>query len=168
MRRARRWPICLMLMACAGAAPAARAQTVYRCADRSGALAYQDRPCSADQRQSEVTLAAAPAYVPSPAYAGATAPTLARQRPPPRARPAREPQSWQCRAADGELFYRHGRCPAAIRTTPGSAPIAVTARPIARGEACRHIARGTHGGHARDESVSTYERNLGLDPCRRW
>jgi hypothetical protein len=86
--------------------------------------------------------------------------------------------SYECRAADGELFYRHGRCPAQIpakdsllqgRTKGKSAGYAVTAQPIARAEACRRIERaGSIGrnGHEHDERVSTYERNLGRDPCR--
>ena len=44
-----------------------------------------------------------------------------------------------------------------------------TSAPLPRGEACRRMAAaGSIGraGHARDESVSTYDRNLGRDPCR--
>jgi hypothetical protein len=45
----------------------------------------------------------------------------------------------------------------------------VRSQALPRGEVCRRIAAaGSIGraGHARDESVSTYDRNLGRDPCR--
>ncbi|MGH8172496.1 MAG: hypothetical protein ACREPX_05075 [Rhodanobacteraceae bacterium] len=92
--------------------------------------------------------------------------------------------SYECRAANGELFYRHGACPkqisakssatgASARTRGASdtQSYSVSAQALPRGEVCRQIARAGsigRGGHERDENVSTYERNLGRDPCRRY
>lgn len=93
-----------------------------------------------------------------------------------------ENQSWECRLGNGEVFYQHAPCPAgayashseshsptrgrrrgADRLTP------VSSKPISRAEACRRIhapSASSRAGHERDEDVSTYERNLGRDPCR--
>lgn len=93
-----------------------------------------------------------------------------------------EDQSWECRLGNGEVFYQHAPCPAgayashseshsptrgrrrgADRLTP------VSSKPIPRAEACRRIhapSASSRAGHERDEDVSTYERNLGRDPCR--
>jgi hypothetical protein len=100
------------------------------------------------------------------------------------ARTGVEVVSYECRAANGELFYRHGACPKQItaksKSSGGNArkrgasdtqTYAVSAQPLARGEVCRQMARaGSIGraGHERDESVSTYDKNLGRDPCRRY
>ena len=46
----------------------AHAQSVYRCRDAKGALAFQDKPCAAGQAQSEVAVEPAPAYAASPDY----------------------------------------------------------------------------------------------------
>jgi len=89
--------------------------------------------------------------------------------------------SWECRAGNGEVFYQHGPCPAAfigsieLRTSTRGRrrsdvhSVPVTGRPIARADACRRIhaaSASDRAGHERDEDVSTYERNLGRDPCR--
>jgi hypothetical protein len=92
-----------------------------------------------------------------------------------------DPVSYECRADNGEVFYRHGACPRTIATAGAASrhgaragearTAAVTAVPLPRGEACRRIAAaGSIGraGRARDERVSTYERNAGRDPCRRF
>lgn len=93
-----------------------------------------------------------------------------------------EDQSWECRLGNGEVFYQHAPCPAgayashseshsptrgrrrgADRLTP------VSSKPISRADACRRIhapSASSRPGHERDEDVSTYERNLGRDPCR--
>jgi len=146
---------------------------VYKCRGTDGAIAYQDHACSKASVETEVEIAPAPPPSPSPDYAHA----------PPRATsvrahagvPARrETVSYACRAANGEVFYRHGTCPAKItaKGAPGrksGESYTVTAEPLSRSEACRRMASaGSIGraGHERDESVSTYERNLGRDPCR--
>ena len=95
-------------------------------------------------------------------------------------RERREIVSYECRAANGEVFYRHGSCPHQItadgagtasrkRSGGGSSSVSVTAEALPRGEVCRRMAAaGSIGraGHERDENVSTYDRNLGRDPCR--
>jgi hypothetical protein len=94
--------------------------------------------------------------------------------------------SYQCRAADGQVFYRHGACPHSIpagsahvagASTRGKASsrggsgatVSVSTQRIPREEACYEIQRaGAAGraGHEHDEIASTYEHNLGRDPCR--
>jgi hypothetical protein len=156
------------------------AESVYKCRGADGAIAFQDRPCAASQAQSLVEIASPPPAAPSPDYGIASRAERhdgARDRTPRAVRENREAISYECRAADGELFYRHGRCPAKIpasgssrgRAKGASAGYAVTAQPIERAEACRRIERaGSIGrsGHEHDERVSTYDRNLGRDPCR--
>jgi len=148
----------------------AQAQSVYRCRDVHGALAFQDKPCAAGQVQKEVAIEPAPAYAASPDYGvekSSRAPRAARSSSRTAAR-STEPMSFECRAANGEVFYRHGRCPATIRGKGrGATSTAVTSSAIPRAEACARMAHTSHAGHERDETVSTYERNLGRDPCRR-
>lgn len=95
--------------------------------------------------------------------------------------PAEDP-SWECRLGNGEVFYQHAPCPGAAYagTRESHAPTRgrrrgadrltpVSAKPISRAEACRRIhapSASSRPGHERDEDVSTYERNLGRDPCR--
>ena len=148
----------------------AHAQSVYRCRDARGALAFQDKPCAAGQAQNEVAIEPAPVYAASPEY-GVDKPArtsrAARSSSRASARNA-EPMSNECRADNGEVFYRHGRCPATIRGKGRSATSsAVTANAIPRAEACARMAHTSHAGRERDETVSTYERNLGRDLCRR-
>jgi hypothetical protein len=159
------------------------AATVYKCRDADGHIAYQDRACAATQQQSEIELVVPP---PAPSVtedrsASAGKATHARKtRATGRAAaPRREVMSWECRGADGEVFYRHAACPksipdsrAASRSRKGGAkPISVSATPLPRAEACRRLARaGSIGrpGHEHDEAVSTYDKNAGRDPCRRY
>ena len=159
----------LLLLALLTALPA-QAQSVYRCRDAQGALAFQDKPCKAGQAQSEVAIEPAPAYVASPDYAvdkPARASRGVRESTRMSTRKA-EPMSYECRAENGEVFYRHGRCPATIRGVGrGAASSTVTSNAIPRAEACARMAHSSHAGRGRDETVSTYERNLGRDPCRR-
>lgn len=162
-------------------AVAARAESVYKCRDADGLVAYQDRPCAASQRQAEVEIAPVPSPAASPEYAMSstsrgTAPARG-QRASKRAGSHAEPSSWECRTADGEVFYRHASCPKSLAQS-GSAPArrgsgekkkreTIKATPLPRAEACRRMA-ASHGrsGSGRDERASTYERNLGRDPCR--
>jgi hypothetical protein len=171
------WLLVLLLLVLAGGV---RAATVYKCIDAGGGVAYQTLPCSAQQSEAVVPIAAAPAYTKSPEYA-------VERTTQPRARATnarREPQamSFECRAADGQVFYRHASCPHSVagdasatsstshRTSRGSGgTVAVSSSRIPRDEACREIhAAGSIGraGHQHDENVSTYEHNLGRDPCR--
>jgi hypothetical protein len=174
-----------MLFACAALvapARAAHAESVYKCRSADGRIAFQDHACAAGAAESEVAIAPAPPSAPSPDYGrapkeshrvariAATSHAAARER--------REAVSYECRAANGEVFYRHGKCPGRIAADAGTgrrgrgsaaSTFAVTSVALPRGEACRRMAAGGsigRAGHARDESVSTYERNLGRDPCR--
>jgi len=162
----------------------ANAESVYKCVGADGAVAYQDHACAGRQAESHVQIApppppsASPDYGPAsresaPAYPHASASTHA-------VRERREIVSYECRAANGEVFYRHGSCPRQImadgagttsrkRSGSGSSSVSVTAEALPRGEVCRRMASaGSIGraGHERDENVSTYDRNLGRDPCR--
>ena len=164
------------------ASRAAHAEAVYKCRAPDGAVAYQDRACAGGAVESNVEIAPAPPAAPSPDYGRDTheARRSAHATAAPRAgaRERREALSYECRAADGELFYRHDRCPGRITADSGSgkrgrggasSTYAVTSEALPRGEVCHRIAAaGSIGraGHARDENVSTYDRNLGRDPCR--
>lgn len=153
------------------------AGAVYRCRGADGSIAFQDHACAVAAAQSEVAIAPAPAPAPSPDYA------VAPSRGDPnhghalaaRVKERREPTSYECRAADGEVFYRHAACPRQIATAgaagskrhSGSASIAVSAIPLSRAEACHRMSgSGGRAGRDRDDTVSTYDRNLGRDPCR--
>lgn len=156
-----------------------RAESIYRCHHADGSLAYQDRPCADAQRQTRVELVPAPPPAASPGYGtgktrSATAPR--NRRAATRGTDRAEAPSYECRAANGEVFYRHSTCPASIaETDPGrqrrgaGASVAVSGVALTRKEACRRLAAaGSIGrrGRERDERVSTYERNAGRDPCR--
>lgn len=96
--------------------------------------------------------------------------------------------SWECRAADGEVFYRHTRCPGSVpgdgvvRTRYAEALDASHTRrhrnawsrvpvhgvKIPRSEACQRIhsaGAAVRDGHRRDAHVSTYDRLMGRGPC---
>ena len=162
---------------------AAHAESVYKCRASDGAIAFQDRPCADAGSQSVVEIVPAPSPAPSPPDDGRASPgnRIVHTRGPSSARagakPPRDAVSYACHAANGELFYRHGACPKQIATQGGNAHgrsakaqgVGVTAEALPRSEVCRQLARaGAIGraGHERDESVSTYDRNLGRDPCR--
>lgn len=102
-----------------------------------------------------------------------------------RAQHVKRAQAWECRAADGEVFYRLSRCPASIagdgvvrgdgdyttgKRRRGGAwgRIHVHGTRIERSEACEHIDAVTadsRDGHQHDERVSTYDHLMGRDPC---
>jgi hypothetical protein len=175
------------------------ADAVYKCVDANGHVAYQDHACAQSSHQSEV------AILPPPAHATVSGDENARPKrakaekagPKPRSRSSkkRDPEhagpgeravvSFECHAANGEVFYRHSACPTSIAGTPaaphgrnrgasrgrgkGAESLPVTATEMPRADACRQLARaGSIGraGHERDETVSTYDRNAGRDPCR--
>ena len=173
--------VAALFLACAGTAQAA---TVYKCRDADGKVAYQDRACASSQTASQIELLPAPPVAPSPDYGRAE-----RERPSRKAVAARasgkarnEVVSYECRAANGEVFYRHGGCPKTVsakanasggKRSRGAASQthAVSAEALARADVCRRMAAaGAIGrsGHERDDTVSSYERNLGRDPCRRF
>lgn len=178
-----------------GIVAGAHAASVYRCVDAHGHLAYQDTPCAARAYERKVDVQPQPLIGAPGEHAARVAAhtrhasvphSRARTRRPARAKPA---MSWECRAADGEVFYRHTRCPGSIpgdgvvRWKDGGDPpsgkpprhrrnawgaVSVHGRKISRAEACRRIhSAGAAGrdGHARDETVSTYDHLMGRDPC---
>lgn len=163
------------------------AETVFKCRGADGAVAYQDRACATSQVGTEVEIAPAPPVAPSPDYGRASESTrTVRSRGVAsrsgRSTAAAEVVSYECRAANGEVFYRHGACPKQItakatsggsrkRGNAGKESYAVTTRALPRGEVCREMTRAGsigRGGHERDESISSYDRNLGRDPCRKF
>lgn len=163
------------------AAASAQAGSVYRCRGTDGRVAYQDRPCTGAQQQTRIELATPPAPAASPDY-GVTAAARPKSssrglRASGRAGARGESSSYECRGANGEVFYRHWACPKSIpapgaggrRRSGEASSVAVTAAPLTRAEACRRLAAaGSIGrrGRDRDERVTTYERNAGRDPCR--
>lgn len=179
-------------------AAGAHAASVYKCVDAQGHLAYRDTPCAAHAQQRKIDVQPLPT-IGDPSEAAASKQALTRyaratkrERKTARARKsamhAKTEMSWECRAADGEVFYRHTRCPSSIpgdgvvrgdyaETQSGKhssrrdgawARVRVHGTKLPRAEACRRIhSAGAAGrdGHARDETVSTYDHLMGRDPC---
>jgi hypothetical protein len=173
-----RWrQACAAWLLFAGFAMPATAQVVYRCEDTEGRVAYQDRACADARRSSLVEIAPAPTASAPPEYAGTPPARAGGRTPSRRGRPRAEVMSFECRADNGEVFFRHTGCPGSIRVDAAQArsgkavaSARVSAVRVPRKEACRRLgAAGSSGraGHARDEQVSTYDRNAGRDPCRR-
>ena len=191
--RHRRWFLCavaaLLWVVCD-----AHAASIYKCVATNGRIAFRDTPCATHARQMKISLAglplidpAAPRNRPSRRPRSSSRRSLARHR---RVRVHRKaaPTSWECRAADGEVFYRHTRCPGSVpgdgvvRTRyaeafrashPGKRRNAWSRVPvhgvrIPRAEACRRIhsaGAAVRDGHKRDAHVSTYDRLMGRGPC---
>jgi len=184
-------------------ATAAHAASVYRCVDAHGRLAFQDTPCAEQAQQRKIDVQPLPtigdpAEVAAQRRATATSIRASLRKvhgarrmrsSSPRAREETE-MSWECSAADGEVFYRHAHCPSSI---PGDGTVRTayaekmtrqnTSRnhnawtrvrvhgvKIPRAEACRRIhsaGAGGRDGHLRDDRVSTYDHLMGRDPCNR-
>jgi hypothetical protein len=185
--RSMRWYEWLSVLFLLGVVCGVRADTVYKCIDAQGSIAYQGQPCPAQHAESVVTIAPAPAYSAPPQYAVEKAASVdrsqSRARSLPAARHASEfaqQTSYECRVADGEVFYRHTPCPHSVpadhttgngksRNRSAGQSLTVSSRKVSREEACMQIRRpGAIGraGRAHDEDVSTYDRNLGNDPCK--
>ena len=170
--------LAIALLALAAAFEAG-AENAFKCTDGQGNITYQQVTCPAGQAQRHFEFAPAPKIAPMPVAAAAKPkPPRAVRRAPLRA-DDEAPTSYECRVANGEVFYQHAPCPATVpgehapkrRGKRGDSPAAlsVSGRALPRREACRRIhAAGavTRAGHARDEEVSTYEKNVGRDPCR--
>jgi hypothetical protein len=187
--RTLRWYEWLLFLLLFFLAAGVRADTVYKCTDAQGDVAFQSQPCTAAQHQALVAIAPAPAYAPSPQYAidrtanvhaldqvssshGRSDVVRAR-------REAQSAASYECRSADGQTFYRHTPCPHSVAATQGgrtkgrestaARSVSVSSRRVSREEACAQMRRaGAAGrsGREHDEDVSTYDKNLGRDPCR--
>lgn len=187
--RSARWYEWLLILLLLGLAGGVRAETVYKCINAQGDVAYQAQPCAEQQRASVIEIAPAPAFAPSPRYAidheeaGRSSRAAAHARSGERREAA--PTSYECRAADGQVFYRHGACPHSIPGANGhvssasargkgagrggGGTVGVSSQRISREDACHEIQRaGAAGraGHEHDEVTSSYEHNLGRDPCR--
>ena len=155
-----------------------RAADVFKCVGGKGQVAFQDHACAANERGDRVAVAAAPAFVPSPIYGVAKSSRTDRHAGSKRvssrgAAGVRDVQSYECRAGNGDVFYRHSACPKSIRVAAsgrrGEKSNAYEVRSIAmpRREACQRMQREVgRSGRSRDDSVSTYERNEGRDACR--
>jgi len=107
----------LLLLLAAGL----RAQPVYKCTGPDGTIAYQDKACGAQQQEHEFEIAPAPPVQPSPQYALAHDAAPAQMTRAPRAGGRRrvwaqdEEKSFECRASNGDVFYRHTACPHSIK-----------------------------------------------------
>lgn len=162
----------VLLLMCNGV----RATTAYKCTDSSGAVSYQSRACAASQRATEIELAPAPAAAPSPQYAIEPFRPMTLQRRDRRVAHAKPEMAYECRTSGGDVFYRLSHCPHSVGEKSGgrhgaSATHAstVSSRPVPRTTACSEMHRaGSAGrkGHEYDEEISTYDRNLGNDPCK--
>lgn len=182
--------LALLLTMPAGGAHAA---SIYKCVAANGRLAFRDTPCAPHAGQTKLDLAGLPMIDAAAPHGPASRPVHApsrRSRPRHARRPGRRPAptSWECRAADGEVFYRHARCPGSV---PGDgvvrsryaetfrashprkrrnawSPVPVRGVKIPRAEACRRIhsaGAAVRDGHLRDARVSTYDHLMGRDPC---
>lgn len=184
--RSMRWYEWVLMLLLLGLVAGVRADSVYKCTDAQGAVAYQSRACSPQQDETQVAIMPAPARTPSPSYGAAAEKPLQRVHVERTSRPVATRSaavSYECRVADGQVFFRHSPCPhsvpadtAAYGGKPrgrrdsgsGARSLSVSARVVPREEACAQMHRaGAIGraGRAHDEDVSTYERNLGHDPC---
>lgn len=164
-------------------------EVVFHCLDSSGGSVYQDRPCPGRQETIKIRRVRN-----GEAFAEAIARGLGNSAPRPAA-PASQPPSvpapvatlpqpsFKCQAADGTTFYRHDGCPPALQreqnvyftvgqdiryyTQPVYVPVGST--PVSRSSACRTIYgsdASQRTGSNLDQRFSTYDRNLGRDPCR--
>jgi hypothetical protein len=177
-------PGALALLLLLGIAHRADAESVYKCRDARGRIAYQDHACADAQQLTQIEIAKAPPPTPLPAYGVASHARAATRNDAARMTSHRgegehEAASYECRAGNGEVFYRHSACPKSVKTAAverrrgdakqDTGSFAVSGTRLTRSEACRRMAAsGSIGrsGHQRDEQVSTYDRNAGRDPCR--
>ena len=195
----------LMQMACAAllwaCMASAHADSIYKCVDASGQLAFQDIPCAVHAQQRKLDVSPLPTIGNAAEVAAAdhrrdaardrqAAHGTRKKRTSSRRSRAKSAMSWECRAADGEVFYRHNRCPSSIagdgvvRTAYAEkqsrqntrarhnawSRVRVHGTKIPRAEACRRIGSAgaaVRDGHLRDANVSTYDHLMGRDPCGR-
>lgn len=164
--------VLLVLIICP--ARLAHAQSVYKCTDGAGHIAYQEMSCGAGMREQLIEIEAPPPPPPRTSHSD----TRARRAAPPRAAraaPRAAPVlSYECRTRSGVLFYRHDRCPPSIDRSGqiggrhGGSREQVSAQRIPRLDACRGMRSVARDGREFDDVPSTYERNLGRDPCRKY
>lgn len=177
--------------------PVAHAATVYKCVNAQGGVTFRDTPCVASARQTKLAPSGQPLIDPGAPRVAPTARTMRRSSQHARNRRAsrttrkrasKPVTSWECHAADGEVFYRHARCPGSVpgdgmvrsrhtgktsnQRTRGRhnawGKVSVRGKKITRAEACRRIhsaGAAVRDGHQRDDRVSTYDHLMGRDPC---
>ncbi len=175
----------ILVVACLVLSPIASAQTVYKCVDSKNQIAFQQTPCQSGQRESEVAIKAPPTPPPrsttAPSRQSATsakdlAAFLQQFSAPAPAQVQTKPveQSYECTTVAGEIFYTHSRCPEWITDGPygyhGASPhqSSVTGKPISRALACRKMRAVGRFASRLDQQTSTYDRNLGRDPCSKY
>ena len=150
------------------------AQSILKCVDRDGHIAFQDRPCATGQREQQVVIAPAP---PSVESLENSKPVRGENSPRQSAKaPARQAviYSYECRTDSGALFFRHDHCPGSIDRSGliggrrSAAREKVRGTRIPRLDACRGMRSVGRDGREFDDAPSTYDRNLGRDPCRRY
>jgi len=164
------------------ASTGAHAESVYKCRDADGQVAYQDRPCAGTQRETRIEIAVPPPSPPPDYGLPVKPPAIARRGSTRAGAHGREALSYECRADNGEVFYQHTACPKSISAArsggsgrgaraSGTEKVGVSAIALPRADVCRRLAAAGSIGRAgrdRDARVSTYERNAGRDPCRRY
>ncbi len=177
-----------LLLLIFGVAMSAGAEPIYKCIDQQGNIAFQGQHCPVQQREQPMvirSLVASPATEQSPekpnngkllraphfrrnSSAGVREKTLAPL------------MSYECRMASGDIFYRHSACPVLPLNTASPRKLndrarssaklrKISSRKVTRVEACRKIhaaSASDRRGYLYDEQISTYDRNLGRDPCR--
>jgi hypothetical protein len=155
------------------------AQTIYKCVDAEGRIAYQEQACKSMQTAHEIRLDPPPARSSEKQNDAVLVKTSRAQKAPQTRAQKKEPPvySFECRTASGALFYRHSACPSRIpaenasygtgkRSSVASEP--VQSRQVPRNDACRGMRKVGRKGREHDHQISTYDRNLGRDPCRRY
>lgn len=152
----------------------AQTQTIFKCIDRASHVAFQDKPCASGLREQQLAIAPAPPPASSPDYSRQRAPDASPKRRSKGSSRQKLVYSFECRTKSGALFYRHSRCPASIDRSDSiggrhsAARETVSGQRITRLDACRGMRSVGRDGREFDELPSTYERNLGNDPCRRY
>lgn len=164
--------ILALLFVCNGV----RATTVYKCTDADGGVSYQSAACASSQHASAIELAPVPAAAPSPQYAIDPVRAMPTQRRDVRVARTKTEMANECRTSDGDVFYRLGKCPHSVsektedhRGKSATHSVSVSSHPVTRAMACSEMSRaGAAGRKGRDydETISTYDRNLGKDPCK--
>jgi hypothetical protein len=167
-------------------ADGAVARDMYVCEGANGTKVFSESPCGTGSKA--VRMREAPTVGDSPAIREAAAQALKEREAAAKAaaeaanRPrevfvAPTPEAYQCRVANGEVFYQHSRCPANVtvlttswlgsRAITNEAFAPVEAVPVSKSYACTQIRAGggPEGGHRRDEWYSSYDRRQRLDPC---
>ncbi len=163
--------ILVLLFLCNGL----HATTVYKCTGADGAVSYQSAACASSQHATEIELAPVRDAEPSPQYAlDPIRRTQLRGRDT-RIAHAKTETANECRTSDGNVFYRLGKCPHSIGEKSddhhgkgATHSVSVSSHPVSRSMACSEMRRaGAAGRKGRDydETISTYDHNLGNDPC---